>query len=481
MSPPLVFHVEQRSLVTPATSRVPRETSQEPTRWAYPVPCSDAIAPDLPKVAIVNLLGIPVDISAVPKILRRMTGFSSTLREPPSWLIDELRSLAVRGLLRHSTEVMGREPGMIHLQAASLVDFTSNDYLGLSHHPVCREAACRAVTDQGCGTASSRLVTGHSALQARLEAAVACWHGEPSSVLFPSGYQANVGVVSALLGPGDLVFSDAHNHASLVDGCRLSGATKRIYPHLDAQALEDALREAPVDRRKLVITDSLFSMDGEMAPLGALQAACLRYGALLVVDEAHALGVLGPGGAGLCAAQGVEPTLRVGTLSKALGSQGAFVSGHSTWIQYLWNRARALIYSTALTPASLGAALAAIQILATAEGEALRAAVLARSSYVHGLLREAGVLATGSGSPLISLRFDHPGQASRIQEHLLEQGFLAWAFRPPTVPPETSVLRLSFSAAHSEAQVAQLVLALRCALEGASLLPDEENVRTTSP
>lgn len=390
---------------------------------------------------------------------------------PPAWVPDELEQLSGRGLLRKGAEVLGREPGIIHLPSGSLVDFTSNDYLGLSHHPACREAACRAVIDLGCGMGSSRIVTGHSSLQANLETAVARWQQVPAAVCFPSGYQANVGVVSALLGPEDLVFSDAQNHASLVDGCRLSGAVKRVYPHLDALALEAELRSAPAGRRKLVITDSLFSMSGEMAPLADLQASCLRYDALLVVDEAHALGVLGPSGAGLCAALGVQPSLRVGTFSKALGSHGAFVSGHTSWIQYLLNRARALIYSTALPPASLGAALAALQLLCAPEGESLTAAVRARANQVLGQLEEAGFEAKGAGSPLVGLSFDHPGQATRLQELLMEEGFLTWAFRPPTVPPETSLLRLSFSAAHTEEQAARLSRALVQGMERLDIHP----------
>ncbi|MDX9999737.1 MAG: 8-amino-7-oxononanoate synthase [Polyangia bacterium] len=378
------------------------------------------------------------------------------LVQPPDWTKEELRLLSEKGLLRKSLTVLGREPGCIRLPGSSLTDFTSNDYLGLSQHPACVEGACRASREHGCSAGSSRIVTGCSSLVSDLESAVSSWLEVPSAVLFPSGYQANVGVISALVGKGDLVFSDSLNHASIVDGCRLSGADIRIFQHLNASGLQVDLESAPKAQRKLVVTDSLFSMDGAKAPLLDLHAACQHVGALLVVDEAHALGVQGPCGRGLCSELGVEPTLRIGTFSKAVGSHGAFAAGDPTWIQYLQNKARALIYTTALPPACLGASLAAIGVLDSSEGDTLRSILRRRSDQTHSLIRDSGARVSGAESPIACIGFDDPNTATLLQEHLFRSGCMAWAFRPPTVPSGTSLLRVSLSAAHSEEQVSLL-------------------------
>lgn len=387
----------------------------------------------------------------------------------PSWVLSDLHLLDTKGLLRKRPSVSSRIPGSLCLTTGSFLDFTSNDYLGLAHHPACVEAAQRAARDHGCGSGASRIVTGDSSLHRQLEETLATWLGTPSALLFPSGYQANLGLITALLRPDDLVFSDAQNHASLVDGCRLARARVVIYPHLDSHSLADALAAAPPGPRRVVITESLFSMDGSMAPLAAIRETCNQHDAILVVDEAHAMGVLGPKGSGLCAAQRIHPDLLVGTFSKALGSHGAFVCADDPWTALLCNRARSLIYSTALPAPAVAAALEAISLQCQPEGASLRTRLLECSHLLHGLLRDQGILCSGEGTPIASIPFRSSRGATRAKEHLQDNGLLAWAFRPPSVPASTSRLRISLSAAHRDEHIRTLASLLPSAVSNSRM------------
>ncbi len=273
-------------------------------------------------------------------------------------LTQELAALEARSLRRRLKVVEEVLPGgKVRVAGQVLLNLSSNDYLGLSQDPRIIEAAQAAAARWGAGAGASRLVVGHLALHEAVEAKLADFKGTEAAVIFPTGYMANVGTISALVGPGDVIFSDRLNHASIYDGIKLSGAALQRFPHRDLNRLEQLLREAGAARRRLIVTDSVFSVDGDLAPLADLVALKERYGAWLMIDEAHATGVLGAKGGGLAEALGLtrEVDIHMGTFSKALGSQGGFVAGDRRLVDYLHNRARSFIYSTALAPPVLGA------------------------------------------------------------------------------------------------------------------------------
>jgi 8-amino-7-oxononanoate synthase len=295
----------------------------------------------------------------------------------------------------------------------------------------------------------------HRALESRL----ASWLGVEAALLFNSGYQANVGLVSALAGPDDAVFSDALNHASLIDGCRLSRAHVVVYPHRDLHALASALAATPA-RRRLILTDAVFSMDGDRAPLAELVALARAHEALLVVDEAHALGVLGPAGAGLSA--GLDVDVRMGTLGKALGGFGAFVAARQPIVELLANRARSFVFTTALPIPVAAAAQAALGWLISAEGQAARQRLAAHAERFFAGLRAHGFAVGEAPSHIVPLRMagGEPGRAMEASEALLARGIYVQGIRPPTVPPGTARLRVALSAAHDEHHLDEALAAL---------------------
>jgi len=329
---------------------------------------------------------------------------------------------------------------------STVVSFASNDYLGLSAHPAVLAAAHDAIDKWGAGAGASRLVSGTRPVHSELEAALADWKSSEAALVFPTGYTANVGVLSAIAGPQVLICSDELNHASIIDGCRLAkslGAVVEVYPHCDVDAVSKLLSSA--SGRAVVVTDAVFSMDGDVAPLDELARACSQHDALLVVDEAHS--VLGPHFADFpCDA------LRVGTLSKTLGSQGGFVAGRRLMTEMLVNRSRSFIFTTALAPSNAAAAKAALEVLRSPEGEQL-------------LARLAGHVArfTGTGpvlSPIVPVVVGGEQEVIAASGALMEEGLFVPAIRPPTVPPGTSRLRVTLSAAHSDQEVLQLLSAL---------------------
>jgi 8-amino-7-oxononanoate synthase len=322
----------------------------------------------------------------------------------------------------------------------SVVTFASNDYLGLGSHPVVVAAARAALDRWGAGSGAARLIVGSRPVHSELERAVADWKETERAILFPTGFAANLGVLS-VFGPVDtLICSDEMNHASIVDGCRMARASIAVYPHKDLGVLEGLLKTAP---RALVVTDAVFSMDGDEAPLEDIAALCRRFGALLVVDEAHA--VLGP----RLRADACE-MLRVGTLSKFFGALGGFVAGPAPLIDLLINRARPFIFTTAGSPADAGAALAALTIYRGDEGEELRLR----------LRKNINLIAPGHPSPIVPIVMGDENDALSAARELLDRGFLVPAIRPPSVPPGTSRVRVTLTAAHSEEQVKALVEAL---------------------
>jgi glycine C-acetyltransferase/8-amino-7-oxononanoate synthase len=328
----------------------------------------------------------------------------------------------------------------------------SNNYLGLADHPRVRAAAAEAAMRWGAGAGASRLVSGTMTPHRRLEDRLAQFKGREAALLFGSGYLANTGVIAALARPGDVVFSDELNHASIVDGCRMSRAEIFVYDHGDIDHLEWGIAQAE-GRGALIVTDSLFSMDGDIAPLQELVEVAGRYRVRLLVDEAHATGTIGPGGRGALALEGLEDQVDVvvGTLGKALGSYGAFVACERTMARFLINAARTFIFSTAPSPPSVAAALAALELL---EERPHRAAKLqANGTALRTELKRQGFDVGGSRTHIVPLIVGDAERAVALCEAALDRGVFAQAIRPPTVPPQTSRLRLSPMASHREAEM----------------------------
>jgi 8-amino-7-oxononanoate synthase len=382
------------------------------------------------------------------------------MMNPLSWIDDELRTLGERGLLRELPAALGRQAAIIEHGGRRLVNFASNDYLGLAADERLVAAAIAACRAEGVGRGASPLICGRAAAHAELERRLAEFEGAEAALVFPSGFAANAGVIPALVDRGDAIFADAKNHASLIDGCRLARAETVVYEHRDAGDLERLLAAKPHARRKLVATDSLFSMDGDWAPLVEIVAAARRHGAMVLVDEAHATGVFGPCGRGVAELLGVDdPALiRIGTLSKALGAAGGFACGSRELVAWLANRARSYVFSTAQPAATSAAACAALDIVA-AEPER-RGRLLETAAWLRGELQDRGWNTGDSASQIVPLLVGEPGTAVRLSAALRERGYWAPAIRPPSVPAGESLLRISLTAGHSREMVEGLVLAL---------------------
>ncbi|MFI8824920.1 8-amino-7-oxononanoate synthase [Streptomyces sp. NPDC053431] len=351
---------------------------------------------------------------------------------------------------------------------SELLDLASNDYLGLTRRPEITEAAAEAARRWGAGSTGSRLVTGSTRLHARLERELAEFCGFEAALVFSSGYTANLAALTALSARDGLIVSDAGNHASIVDGCRLSRAETAVVPHADPEAVAKTLGAHP-DRRAIAVSDSVFSVDGDKAPLTALAEACRAHGAGLVVDDAHGLGVLGAGGrgalheAGLAGDPDVVATL---TLSKSLGSQGGAVLGPARVIEHLVNAARTFIFDTGLAPAATGAALASLRLIVAEPALADRARTVATT--LHRLLTEAGLTAVRPDAAVVSVRAPGPNEALRWAADCRELGVAVGCFRPPSVPDGISRLRLTARADLTEAEIERAVTTIvRTAPEGA--------------
>jgi 8-amino-7-oxononanoate synthase len=379
------------------------------------------------------------------------------------WLDDELARLADVGLDRHLQTFTGRQGPTLWIDGREFVNFGSNDYLSLAGDARIAEAAAAATRDEGWGAGASPLVVGHADAHQRLERRLAAFEGTEAALLFTSGYAANVGVITALVERGDAVFSDALNHASIVDGCRLSRAEVRVYPHGDADALAKLLRNSRDFRRRLIVTDGLFSMDGDVAPLARIADLAERHEAMIVVDEAHATGVFGAGGRGTCEACGVEERVdvRVGTLSKGLGSVGGFVAGRRSLIDWLTNKARPYFYSTALPPAAAAAGCAALDIVESEPSR--RTELLERAAQLRATLTAQGWNVGPSASQIIPLIVGDAARTMKLAESLRYWGFLVPPIRPPSVPEGASRLRLSLSYGHTQAMIDELLKTLGAA------------------
>ncbi|WP_404363901.1 8-amino-7-oxononanoate synthase [Marinobacter sp.] len=371
----------------------------------------------------------------------------------------ELEKRKQAGLYRTRRLITGPQQPELVSDGVPLLSFCSNDYLGLASHPGISRAAMDAMRHIGLGGGSSHLICGHHDAHHRLELRLAAFTRRSAALFFSTGYMANMGAISALAGRGDTIFSDRLNHASIIDGCILSRARVRRYPHGDTEALAAML--ASTDGHKLVVTDGVFSMDGDIAPLKELAALCRRHDALLVVDDAHGVGVLGPQGRGSLIEQGLSeedvPVL-IGTLGKAVGTGGAFIAGPQLLMDYLVQKARTYIYTTAMPPAIAMATCASLDLIEREEN---------RRSHLQALITEfrRGASALGyelmpSRTPIQPIMVGDNWSALALSKALEEKGLMVTAIRPPSVPEGEARLRVTLSAAHSMADVERLVAAL---------------------
>jgi 8-amino-7-oxononanoate synthase len=363
-----------------------------------------------------------------------------------------LDEIDAAGLRRRMRLISGPQGPRVVLDGKPVLLLCSNNYLGLADHPRVREAAADAAMRWGVGAGASRLVSGTMTVHRRLEASIAAFKGTESALLFGSGYLANVGVVSALAGPGDVVFSDELNHASIIDGCRLARARTVVYRHNDVEHLAQLIEETGA-RGGVVVTDSVFSMDGDVAPLAELLDVAHANGLRLVVDEAHGTGCVGPGGRGAVADAGLdgEVDVVIGTLGKALGSYGAFAACDARTAEYLTNCARSLIFSTALPPPVVAGALAALELI---EEQPRRVEKLqANAGALRDELAREGFDVAGSTTQIVPLIVGDATTAMAICEAAIEHGVFAQAIRPPTVPEGTSRLRLAVMASHTKSEL----------------------------
>jgi 8-amino-7-oxononanoate synthase len=360
---------------------------------------------------------------------------------------QRLAELESSGLRRRLRLIEGPQGPVVVLAGRPVMLLCSNNYLGLADHPRLRRAAADAAISLGTSAGASRLISGSMSIHAELESRLAEFKGTEAALLFGSGYLANTGTIAVLARRGEVVCSDELNHASIIDGCRLAGAETFVYRHADTEHLDWGLRRA-AGRGALIVTDGVFSMDGDIAPLGELSSLAQRHRCRLLVDEAHATGCIGPGGRGSVAAAGLagEVDVVVGTLGKALGGYGAYVCGSGELIDFLINSVRPFIFSTAPPPPAVAAALAALELLVERPSQVGR--LRANAAALRDGLRSAGLEPAGSETQIVPLLIGEAADAMALCERLLAEGLFAQAIRPPTVPPGTSRLRLTTMATH---------------------------------
>lgn len=376
-------------------------------------------------------------------------------------LIEELDSIKQKGLYRE-LKVIASAPGReIVLNGKKYMNFSSNNYLGLSLREELKKAAVDAVNKYGCGGTSSRLICGTLDIHEELEEKLAKLKSRQKAIVYPSGFAANIGVISPLFGEGDAVIMDRLNHASLWDAAKLSHARVFVYEHRNMESLEKALKRTKEYKKRLVATDSLFSMDGDIAPLKDIVYLAKKYGALTMVDEAHATGVFGEKGSGLAEYFNVEKEIDIimGTLSKALGSQGGFICGDNELVDMLVNKSRSFIYTTALAPASVAAGIKALDIIE--KEPALRVELLENSKTFREKLKLSGFDTLGSESQIIPVLIGDAARTMEVSSKLMDRGIFVPAIRPPTVPEGKCRLRFSLTSQHNKEDIDKLIEAIK--------------------
>jgi 8-amino-7-oxononanoate synthase len=384
---------------------------------------------------------------------------------PGGFIETELTKIKAAGLYRRLRRVDGDQGATLSIDGREVVNFSSNNYLGIANHPELAAAAKAAIDRYGCGSGASRLISGNMTPHEELENRLARFKGTEAALVFNSGFQANTGVISTLAGESDAIFSDALNHASIIDGSRLARAKIFVYAHNDLDQLETELSHAASFRRKLIVTESIFSMDGDEAHLTAIVELAEKYGAMVMVDEAHATGIFGAGGAGVVQKLGLgnRVLVQMGTLGKALGGFGAYIAGSRGLCDLLINRCRSFIFTTSLPPAVMAMAMAALDLVKR-EPERRQALWNNCRSLKEGL-RSLGFELGASESPILPLIIGDATECMRFSEKLLESGVFAQGIRPPTIPPGTSRLRITLMATHTREQIERALAVFKAVKE----------------
>jgi glycine C-acetyltransferase/8-amino-7-oxononanoate synthase len=374
---------------------------------------------------------------------------------------NELKKIKESGLYRKLNILEGAQGPHVKIKGRTYISFCSNNYLGLANHPEVVKAVKDAVGKYGWGAGASRLVSGNTELHQALEDEISKFKRKEAAIVFPTGYMANIGTICSLVSSGDLVICDKLNHASIIDGCRLSGATFRVYPHRDVGKLENILKKSKGYPRKLIVTDTVFSMDGDLVPLPDIVRIAHEYNAMVMVDEAHGTGVFGENGRGVVEHFNLDKKVNIimGTLSKAVGSLGGFVTGNSDLISYLRNKARTFMYTTALPPAVCAASIAGIKLIQ--RDRSLRESLWRNVHYVKERLKLLNLNVTSLESPIIPIIIGNAKKAVEVSGFLFESGILIPAIRPPTVPDESSRLRVTIMATHTRADLDKLLDVLK--------------------
>ncbi len=387
-----------------------------------------------------------------------------------SFLSGEIGELKEKGRYRFLRRVSGPQDAVVNIEGADRLNFSSNNYLGLANHPSVVGALVDYARRYGVGSGASRLICGHMDIHAELEDEVARLKGTEAALTFSAGYMANLGILSTLAGPDATIFSDELNHASIVDGCRLARARVEVYRHSDASHLSDLLRRSAA-RRRIVVTDGVFSMDGDIAPLPDLVEAKERYGAILVVDDAHATGVLPPGGRGTADLFGVRDRvdIQMGTFSKALGTYGAYIGATRAMVDYFINKCRPFIFNTGLPPALAGATLAAIRLLST-EPAILESLWKNQESFRAEM--EARGRTVSSRTAIVPILVGGDRETMAVSKALFDRGVFVHGIRPPTVPEGTGRLRLTLMATHTQDMIRTAASQIDLALKEQGIGPD---------
>ncbi|MDO3661231.1 8-amino-7-oxononanoate synthase [Bacillus sp. C28GYM-DRY-1] len=372
-----------------------------------------------------------------------------------AWLIERLDRAKEAGLYRNLRTMNGAPVPERNIDGENQTVWSSNNYLGLASHSRLISAAQEALQQFGAGSSGSRLTTGNSAWHEKLEKKIAAFKRTEAALLFSSGYLANVGVLSSLPEKEDVILSDQLNHASIIDGCRLSKADTVVYRHIDMDDLENKLNETQRYQRRFIVTDGVFSMDGTIAPLDQIISLAKRYHAFVIVDDAHATGVLGDSGGGTSEYFGVCPDIVIGTLSKAVGTEGGFAAGSAVFIKFLLNHARTFIFQTAILPASCAAAYEAFNIIEASREK--RKLLFSYINMIRTSLKNMGYVVKGDHTPIIPIVIGDARKTVTFAEKLQDNGIYAPAIRPPTVAPGESRIRLTITADHSMGDIDHLL------------------------